>query len=66
MSTYRRGARAIAEKLIELGVINKDDPDPEGKVYYLARTRKITTGRLGKDLLTTDDHLQRDFAKLVS
>jgi len=47
-------------------VIAKDDPDPEGKVYYYARTKKITTGRFGKDLISTADKLQRDIAKLVS
>jgi hypothetical protein len=66
MSTYRRNARAIAQKLIALGVIKKDDPDPKGKVYYLARKRKIKVGRWGKDLLTTDEQLERDLAKLVS
>jgi hypothetical protein len=66
MSTFLRGARAMALQLQEMGVIARDDPDPEGKVYYYARTKKITTGRFGKDLITTTDKLQRDIAKLVS
>jgi hypothetical protein len=66
MSTFLRGARAIALHLQEMGVIAKDDPDPVGKVYYYAKTRKITTGRFGKDLISTPDKLQRDITKLVS
>jgi len=66
MSTFLRGARAIATELQRLGLIDKDDPDPTGKVYYYARTGKITTGKFGKEIIATPDKLQRDLIKLVS
>ena len=62
-STFLLGAKAIAGHLKKLGLIEEDDPNAEDKVYHWAKTKRITTGRFGLQLLSTDDALQRDADK---
>ena len=66
MSTFLVGAKAIKEECERLGLIPKDDPNGEDRVYYLARSKKLTIGRFGNSLITTPDKLRRDVEKLVS
>jgi len=66
MSDFLVGAKAIAKKLEEMGLLPEDDPNNEDRVYYLARTGKIPTGRFGKQLIATPSKLQQVVSKLVS
>jgi hypothetical protein len=66
MSKFLVGARAIARKLEELGLLPKDDPNNEDRVYYLTRSKKLPIDRFGKQLISTSDKLQRLLEKLVS
>jgi hypothetical protein len=52
-AVYIRGARRIAKELQKLGIIAPDDPDPEGKVYHLSRTKQLPLDRFGRGLITT-------------
>jgi hypothetical protein len=56
-----RGATAIAEHLRSVGLndVNEDD------VYYFARSKKLTIGRFGKDLLASKQRINRDLAKAL-
>ena len=66
MSTvFLVGAKAIKEELERLGLIPKNDPNGEDRVYYLARTKQLPIGRLGNNLITTPEKLQRSAEKLV-
>jgi hypothetical protein len=66
MATFLVGGRAIEKECKRLGLISEDDPNGLDKVYYWARTNKLTIGRFGNSLITTPDKLQRDVEKLVS
>jgi hypothetical protein len=65
MSDFLLGARAIAKKLEQLGLLPKDDSNNEDRVYYLARKGLIPTGRLGKQIISTGAKLERHAEKLV-
>jgi hypothetical protein len=65
MSDFLVGARAIAAHLKSLGLIADDDENAEDKVYHWAKTKRISTGRFGKQLISTPAKLQRDAEKLV-
>jgi len=65
MSDFLVGARAIAAHLKLLGLIADDDENAEDKVYHWAKTKRISTGRFGKQLISTPAKLQRDAEKLV-
>ena len=66
MSDFLVGAKAIAKKLEEMGLLPQDDPNNEDRVYDLARAKKIPTGRFGKQLISTPSKLQQVVDKLVS
>jgi hypothetical protein len=66
VSTFLVGAKAIAKELERLGLIPEDDPNSEDRVYYLARSNKLSIGKFGNSLITTPDKLRRDVEKLVS
>jgi hypothetical protein len=66
MSTFLIGARAIAGHLEELGLLPKDDPGNEDRVYYMALAKKIPVGKFGNQLISTPDKLQQVVSKLVS
>jgi hypothetical protein len=66
MSVFLIGARAIAKHLEQLGLLPEDDPNNEDRVYYMARTKKIPTGRFGKQLISTPAKLEQVVNKLVS
>jgi len=65
MSQFLVGARAIACKLKELGLIKEDDPNGEDKVYHWVKTNRISAGRFGNQFITTPEKLQSDAEKLV-
>jgi hypothetical protein len=65
MSNFLVGARAIAAHLKQLGLIAEDDENAEDKVYHWAKTKRISTGRFGNQLISTAATLQRDAEKLV-
>ena len=65
MSDFLVGARAIAAHLKSLGLIADDDENAEDKVYHWEKTKRISTGRFGKQLISTPAKLQRDAEKLV-
>lgn len=65
MSDFLVGAKAIAKKLEEMGLLPQDDPNNEDRVYYLARAKKIPIGRFGKQLISTPAKLQQVVDKLV-
>jgi hypothetical protein len=54
-----RGASAIAEHLRSVGLDNVDESD----VYYFARSKKLSIGRFGKDLLASKKRLTRDLQR---
>jgi hypothetical protein len=66
MSEFLVGAKAIAKKLEEMGVLPQDDPCNEDRVYYLARSQKVAFGKFGKSLITTPTKLQQAISKSVS
>jgi len=66
MSEFLVGARAIAGKLEELGLLPKGDPNNEDRVYYLAKSKKLAIDRFGNQLISTPEKLQRIVSKLVS
>ena len=66
MPEFLVGARAIAKKLERLGLLSKDDPNNEDRVYYLARSGMLAIDRFGNQLISTDAKLERLVDKLVS
>jgi hypothetical protein len=66
MPEFLVGARAIAKKLERLGLLPKDDPNNEDRVYYLARSGKLAIDHFGNQLISTDAKLERLVDKLVS
>jgi hypothetical protein len=54
-----RGASAIAEHLRSVGLDNVD----ESKIYYFARSKKLSIGRFGKDLIASKKRLSRDLQR---
>jgi len=66
MSTFLIGARAIANHLEQLGLLPENDPTNEDRVYYMARTKKIPTGRFGRQLISTPAKLEQFVSKCVS
>lgn len=62
---YLRGARQIAKKLQDLGIIDEHDPDPAQRVYHLERTGKLQLDRFGRELITTPDKLEKTIAKQI-
>lgn len=66
MPEFLVGARAIAQELERLGLLPKDNPTNEDRVYYLARTQKLPLDRFGNQLISTSAKLQRLVDKLVS
>jgi hypothetical protein len=61
---FLRGAAAIADELKKLGIIAEDDPDPEGKVYYLDRTMKFD--RFGRQFISTPSKLRQLVNKQIT
>jgi hypothetical protein len=60
------GAKAIAEKLEEFGLLPKGDPNNEDRVYYFDRSGKLKFDRFGDQYLSTPEKLQRQVSKLVT
>lgn len=67
MSGFLIGARAIARKLVELGLLPENDDAGKlaDKVYYLDRSGKLKFDRFGNELISTPEKLQRQVDKLV-
>jgi hypothetical protein len=67
MPGFLRGARAIARKLVELGLLPEDDDEKnEDRVYYFDRAGKLKFDRFGNELISTPEKLERQVSKLVS
>jgi hypothetical protein len=61
------GARAIANELLELGLlIDGSDANLEDRVYYIARKGKLPIGRFGKSLIASRTKLRNAVHALAS